>query len=144
MIPLLRISILPAAVPSPAPTTELFVFLGCTLVCAALALVTGILAKRKVHLGAAALTVLSLALAIYFAEQVGRSWSFPEWPLRIHLVFAYLGTGLAVLVAITGVLRLSRKRSWVWHGKAVRAFLTVVVFALGTGAWIFVVGTPPQ
>ena len=124
------------------PWTGFLIALAVTVVLLAGTLWSGFRGQRRAHVPFAVATILALLVAIYFAETVGTYWNFPDWPLWIHLRFAWAGTILILPVAVSGILALRRPGSAPGHKKLVFVFLGVVLCAIATGTWIFLVGSP--
>ena len=123
--------------PSTVPFWTAFV---TTVLLLVAALVTGYLRKRKVHLFLGPATVASLAVAVYFTEQLLRKYTFPADELAFHLIFAKAGGLLALPVVVTGIWLWRSERARVWHRAAVVLWLVSVLAATGTGLWMFGLG----
>lgn len=112
-----------------------------TVLLLVMALFTGFTRKRKVHLWLGPLTIVSLAFAIWFTEQLMRHYTFPADELAIHLVFAKAGGLMAIPVVVTGIWLWRSERARKWHRVMVFLWLASVVTATGTGLWMFSLGT---
>jgi len=123
--------------PSTVPFWIAFVV---TVVLLVVALFTGFTRKRKAHLWLGPLTIVSLGVAIWFTEQLMSHYTFPEYELGIHLVFAKAGGLLAIPVAISGIWLWRTERARKWHRILVFVWLASVLLATGTGLWMFGLG----
>ena len=127
-----------AATPTGEPPYLLLaLFLGLTVVLILVDLWTGFRGNRRAHVPSAMATVASFLAAIYFAETVGGYWRFDPTYLRIHLVAAWSGTGLALLTVGTGVLHLKNRIGRLWHKRFALLFVLFVLLATGTAFLMF-------
>ncbi len=124
------------------PWTAFLIALAVTVLLLVVTLLLGFQRRRRAHLLSAISTVLALLVAIYFAETVGSYWVFPKWPLRIHLSIAWAATGLILPVLVSGIQALRQRGRAPGHKKLVFLWLAVVLGAICTGCWIFLVGHP--
>lgn len=120
--------------PSTVPFWIAFVVTVALLV---VALFTGFTRKRKVHMWLGPLTIVSLAITIWFTEQLVRQYTFPEDELAFHLVFAKAGGLMAIPVAISGIWLWRTERARKWHRIIVFLWLACVLAATATGLWMF-------
>ncbi len=97
---------------------------------------------RRRHYGLALSTVLLLGAAIWQAEHIGRSFTFEELRLQVHLACAF-----AALACLPGVIwsgvRLARGsgRRPV-HRRWVGGFVILTVLAILTAGWMFLSAEP--
>ncbi len=97
----------------------------------------GLRNRREAHLGLALTTVLLLALAIVQAEMFGRGFTFPEFPLQVHLFAAF-----SALLSLPGVIW-SGLRLWkiedtrYLHIRWVAGFVFLTLASVGTAIWMF-------
>lgn len=106
--------------------------------------VTGLQAKRKLHLTLVACTVLSLAATIWSAERLGKQFDFDEAGVivPIHLTLAKIATLAYLLPVATGIATL---RSGAHRGKhRIAAFFTLALTVLTavTGTWMILAAEP--
>lgn len=120
--------------PSTVPFWIAFVV---TVVLLVLALFTGFTRKRNVHLWLGPLTIVSLAITIWFTEQLVRQYTFPADELAFHLVFAKAGGLMAIPVAVSGIWLWRTERARKWHRIIVFLWLASVLIATATGLWMF-------
>lgn len=113
-----------------------------TLVLLVVAIVAALRRKRKIHLVAGPLAIVSLAITVVFTERLVKTREFPPEELGIHLWFAKSGGVLALLVAISGVLLAFQPRLRKVHRVFVVLFLLVTLVATGTGIWVFQLSSP--
>ena len=125
-----------------APWMGFVIALVVTVLLLALDVWSGKTARRRPHVVLACVTLVALAVAIYFAERVGSYWTFPKGPLNVHLGLAYAATILALCVALSGVLHLYGKAPRKVHAAIAWLFVAGVIAATATGVWIFTVGEP--
>jgi len=123
-----------------ASTVPFWLAFGATVVLLLITLVTGWQRRRKLHLVAAPLTIVALAVAIVMTERLMQNYTFPEAAKVIHLPCAKAGGLLVLPVAITGVWLVFSERARRWHKMSVWIWLLSVVTATGTGIWMFVQG----
>lgn len=87
-------------------------------------------------------SVLTLAVAIVFAELMARERVFPQEAMRVHLVFAKAAGFAVVPVVVTGLLLLRRPGVRRWHLRAVWLFLLLAAAATVTGVYAFTGSMP--
>jgi hypothetical protein len=124
--------------PSTVPFWIAFVV---TVVLLVVSLFTGFTRKRKAHMWLGPLTIVSLAITIWYTEQLARQYTFPAEELAIHMVFAYAGALVAIPVAISGIWLWRTERARKWHRLIVFLWLACVLTATATGLWMFDLGT---
>ena len=110
---------------------------GAAVLLLAVALVSGLRRRRRLHLVVAPLAMVALALAIVATEQLLRSYTFPADDLRFHLRFAKTAGLLALPVIGTGLWLWRRPAARRWHRLAVWAFVLATAAATCTGIWLF-------
>ncbi len=125
-----------------APWTEFFIALVATVVFLASVVWTGKTHRRKAHYWSVGFAVVGLGFAIFYAERIGRLWSFPAVPLRIHLSLAYTATVMTVVATVSGLLHVFHKLTRRAHARMAWLALVCIVLATCTGVWIFLVGAP--
>lgn len=121
-----------------SPELRFLLFLGLTLALLGVVVATGLRARRRVHLSAVALAVLSLGTTIFFAERMGRHYDLAAAGAitPIHLAIAK-GTTLAYLAPlVTGILTLRDARWRPRHRVAAFLVLTLTVATAVTGTWM--------
>ncbi len=121
-----------------SPDLAFFSCLGTTLLVLGLVVVTGLRAKRGVHLVLVATAVVLLVATIYFAEQLGDDYDLESagWITPFHLTLAKITTACYLLPVVTGIRTLrdpGRRRAHRWAAFTVLA-LSVATFA--TGLWM--------
>ena len=119
-------------------------FLVVTLAFLGAVVVTGLKAKRKAHIPLVVCTVISLLVAIYYAEKLGESYDLEAagaiYP--IHLTIAKIATLSYLLPVITGVMTLKNPSRRKLHGKIAFAVIGLTVVTAITGTWM-VMASPP-
>jgi hypothetical protein len=113
-----------------------------TVVLLLLSLWTGHARRRKAHLWAVSITVVSLAGAIYLAEWYGSRFTFEDQIRRIHLFIAKASTLTLLGPIVTGLLSLRRPNPHPWHGRTVALFVFAVVVTVVTGTMMTLTGVP--
>lgn len=107
-------------------------------------LITGLEALRKRHLTLVALTVLSLALTIYWAEQLGRLYDLDAAGRikPVHLALAKIATLSYLLPIGTGLATLKRPATRRLHRKAAFLAVGLTLAAFATGTWMMLAAEP--
>jgi len=106
------------------------------------ALTSGRMRWRRLHLFAGPATMLALAVAVVFTEQLVRSFTFPAEEMRIHLFCAKSAGFLALPVIVTGVFLWRWPRLRKLHLVCVLTFVGMALVATATGVWVFSLATP--
>ena len=121
-----------------APGAGFVLFLALTLTLLVLVVLTGLRARRRVHLVLVATTLASLGATIFFAERLGTLYDLAAAGRiqGVHLFFAKT-TVVAYLVPVaTGLWTLrdgSRRRL---HGRIAFVVLALTVVTAVTGVWM--------
>ena len=113
-------------------------FLALTLVLLAAVVWSGLRARRIVHLPCVALTLASLGVTIYFAEQMGEHYDLESagWITPLHLTLAKLTTLAYLAPLVTGILTL-RDAGWRRrHRVCAFVVLALTVATAVTGTWM--------
>lgn len=117
-------------------TVGFLVFLTLTVLLLVAVILTGFKAKRKVHLRLVAITIVSLATAIYYAERLGTLYDLEAsgriYP--IHLWIAKAATVSYVLPLVTGFLTLKNPGMRRRHRWCAFLVVTLTLAAAVTGA----------
>jgi hypothetical protein len=113
-----------------------------TLVALVVALLSGLLRKRRVHLVAGPLTIALLVVAVILTEELVAHFVFPPAEMRIHLTFAIAAGCLALAVAASGGALVWLPKLRRLHRYCVFAFVVMALLATGTGIWVFSIATP--
>jgi hypothetical protein len=120
------------------PTVGFPLFLGATVVLLGAVVWTGLTARVAIHIPLVALTLVSLALAIYFALGLGRLYDLKAAGAitPTHMVIARIATASYLLPIVTGVMTLrSRKHRRLHFWMAMLVIVLTVVTAI-TGTWM--------
>ncbi|MFT5048883.1 MAG: hypothetical protein ACI8QZ_000270 [Chlamydiales bacterium] len=117
------------------PVTGFATFLLLTVVLLIVDVTTGLKGLLRIHLPCVMLTVVSLGVAIYFAERLGELYDIREAGMitPIHLALAKGTTAAYLLPVITGIRTLrdrSRRRT---HRHVAFSVLALTVLTAGTG-----------
>jgi hypothetical protein len=124
-----------------ATTYGFWLSFAATVVLLIASLASGLARRRRVHLVTGPLTMVALAFAVHYTEQLVRAYTFPPGPMRIHLTCAITAGALALPVIGSGLwlaLRPQRRRL---HRFCVLAFVGMTLVATGTGIWVFSIAT---
>lgn len=119
-----------------------WVALATTVVLLVVALASGLRSRRKLHLVAGPLAMVSLVGAVLLTELVSRRYSFDAEVKSIHLVCAKTGGLLALPVVLTGLWLWRSEKARLAHRVAVWLFVVATLVATATGIWMFSTGTP--
>ena len=117
------------------PGIGFVVFLFLTLCLLGGVVVTGLKARRKVHLRLVACAFVSLAIAIYYAERLGESYDVQSAGLitPIHLTLAKVTVLFYLLPVITGWRTIKNPNNRPLHGKIAYTVLALTVLTAVTG-----------
>jgi hypothetical protein len=109
-----------------------------TVLLLAFVVLTGLRARRRLHLTLVGVTIVSLGLTIVAAFGVGELYDLESagWITPVHLKLARFATASFVLPAATGVLTVRNGRVRPWHRGAAVVAVTLTVAAALTGFWM--------
>ena len=99
---------------------------------------------RRSHLRRALATVVLLVVAVVLALMLGEVRTFPEGTMAIHRFLARTTGVLVLAVVSTGILLWRRPKWRVVHRGLVYTLVVVMVAAIGTGTWAFLMSTPKE
>lgn len=120
------------------PTVGFPLFLVLTVALLGCDVWTGLRAKRRQHLTLVALTIVSLGIAIYFAEQLGELYDLEAagriYP--VHLAIAKIATAAYLLPIVTGIRLLRGGRSRRLHLRVAMLAIALTVTTAVTGTWM--------
>jgi len=118
--------------------TGLIVFLFLTVGLLAGAVMTGLQARRRVHIPVVVVAVVSLGVTIFFAERLGRLYDLEAagWVTPVHLTLAKITTAAFLLPIATGVRTLKHPGTRSLHRKLVFAVLALVAITSAFGTWM--------
>jgi len=105
---------------------------------------TGLKSRLRAHLVFVTLTVVSLALAIYYAEQLGKLYDLDAAGAikDVHLTLAKLATGSYLLPIATGIATYRNRARRKLHFKMAMIALVLTVSAAVTGTWMILAAEP--
>ncbi|MCB9916675.1 MAG: hypothetical protein H6828_16245 [Planctomycetes bacterium] len=128
------------------PVQGFLVFLVITLAFLGAAVVSGLRAKRAVHLPCVAGAVLALLVTIYYAEKLGGEYDLKTAGVitPIHLFLAKLTTLGYLLPVFTGVRTLRNQAGRKLHGRVAFAVLFMTVVTAATGTAMVLMSEPLQ
>ncbi len=111
--------------------------LGCTVL-------TGLAARRKVHIPLAVSSLLALLITIYYAEKLGEQYDVETAGMitPIHLTLAKITTALYALPVITGIMTIRKAQHLRWHRKIAFGVLGMTVITAGTGVAMILLSDP--
>jgi len=117
------------------PGVGFVVFLFVTLCFLGSVVVTGLKARRKVHLRLVVCALVSLAIAIYYAERLGESYDVKSAGVitPIHLTLAKVTVVAYLLPVITGWRTIKNAAGRPLHGKVAYSVLALTVLTAATG-----------
>lgn len=118
------------------PGVGFALFLVLTVIALVAVVVTGLRARVKVHIGCVAVTIVLLAIAIYFAEQLGELYDLRAAGVitPIHLTLAKITTVAFLLPIASGVMTLRDRRRKALHFKLAMLVLALTLATTVTGA----------
>jgi len=121
-----------------SPEVGFVTFLGLTLVLLGVVVATGLAARRRVHLVAVALAVVSLGTTIYHAERMGDLYDLAAAGsiTPVHLAIAKLTTLAYLAPVVTGVLTIRDARWRPRHRLVAFVVLAMTVATAVTGTWM--------
>lgn len=119
-------------------------FLGVTLCCLTVAVITGRAARRKIHLRVVTLTVISLAVTIYYAEQLGKLYDLEAagWIYPFHLLIAKVTASSYLVVVASGFATLKNTARRKTHSAIAYSVISLTVLTAITGTWMILAATP--
>ena len=119
-------------------------FLGITLSCLTGAVITGRAARRKIHLRVVTLTVISLAVTIYYAEQLGKLYDLEAagWIYPFHLLIAKVTAASYLVVIASGFATLKNTARRKTHSSIAYSVISLTVLTAITGTWMILAATP--
>lgn len=117
-----------------------WVALATTVVLLVVALASGMRGRRRLHLVAGPLAMVSLVAAVLLTELVSRRYAFDADVKAIHLVCAKIGGLLALPVVLTGLWLWRSEKARLLHRVAVWLFVVATLVATATGVWMFSTG----
>ena len=119
-------------------------FLVLTVGLIALVVVTGLKAKRKRHLTLVLFTVVSLAVTIYWAEQLGEEYDLESAGAitPVHLWMAKFTVAAYLLPVVTGLATIKNPKRRKLHGKVAFFVLAMTLATFATGLWMILASQP--
>ena len=119
------------------------VFLVITLACLTGAVVTGRAARRKLHLRIVTLTVISLVVTIYYAEQLGKLYDLESagWIYPFHLLIAKVASASYLIVIASGYATIKNTARRKTHATVAYSVIALTVLTAVTGAWMVFAAT---
>ena len=120
------------------------VFLVITLACLTGAVVTGRAARRKLHLRIVTLTVISLVVTIYYAEQLGKLYDLESagWIYPFHLLIAKVASASYLIVIASGYATIKNAAKRKTHAAIAYSVIGLTVLTAITGVWMLLAATP--
>jgi hypothetical protein len=119
-------------------------FLVTTLLLLTGAVITGRAARRKLHLPIVSLTIVSLCVTIYYAEQLGKLYDLESagWIYPFHLLIAKVSATSYLVVIGSGLATLRDTARRKTHSTIAYSVITLTVLTAITGAWMILAATP--
>jgi hypothetical protein len=121
--------------------TGLGASLTATVVIIGIALVLAHQHRAKAHIAFIGLFLLAFLVTLYFAETLGRRYTFDHISYPIHMSIAIFTAGFTLAPLITGTLHYKGKAERKTHMWVSRAWGVCLVLALVTGGWMISNGT---
>ena len=120
------------------------VFIVITLACLTGAVITGRAARRKLHLRIVAVTVISLAVTIYCAEQLGKLYDLEAagWIYPFHLLIAKVSSASYLVVIASGYATVKNTARRKTHAAIAYSVIGLTVLTAITGTWMILAATP--
>ena len=124
--------------------TGFLLFLCVTLAGLAGAVVTGRAARRKAHFCCVTTAIVSLGVAIYYAEQLGKLYDLEAagWIYPFHLLLAKVTTASYLVVIVSGLATLRSSSRRKTHGRITYSVLVLTVMTAITGIWMILAASP--
>lgn len=119
-------------------------FLLVTVAILAVVVVTGLQARRRAHVPAVISLVVSLGLAIFFAERLGEHYDVESagWITPVHLTIAKITTVGYLVPVATGLWTLRHPGTRKLHGRVAFAIVALTVLTAVTGVTMVALATP--
>lgn len=117
-------------------------FLGLSVISLIAVWITGLRAKRRLHLFCVIAMAVFLLATIYFAWRVGKLLSFPPDRYAIHMPLARIAFYMLLAPVVTGSLHWFGKISRKAHLFAAILFTVMTLAAFATGAWMMMGAAP--
>lgn len=120
----------------PTPGVGFALFLVLTVIALVAVVATGLRARVKLHIGLVATTLVLLAIAIYFAEQLGELYDLRAAGAitPIHLTLAKITTLAYLLPVASGLMTLRNRAHRRLHFKLAMLVLALTLATTVTGA----------
>lgn len=127
-----------------SPTVGFVVFLALTLACLGGAVVTGLKARRRLHIPCVAAAIACLAATIYYAKELGLDYDLQSAGLitPIHLTLAKVTTALYLLPIATGIATILKPARRRWHRRVAFLVLAMTVITAITGTTMILMAKP--
>ncbi|MDE0891482.1 MAG: hypothetical protein OSB14_04800 [Planctomycetota bacterium] len=108
------------------------------------AVITGRAARRKLHLPIVSLTIVSLCVTIYYAEQLGKLYDLESagWIYPFHLLIAKVSATSYLVVIGSGLATLRDTARRKTHSTIAYSVITLTVLTAITGTWMILAATP--
>lgn len=126
------------------PLAGFVVFLLATVALLCGVVVTGRRARLAWHLPLVGLTLISLAVTIVHAKELGQRYDLASAGriTPVHLALAKIATAAYLAPAITGVLTLRDRKHRRLHSKAAMLVLALTLASTLTGLWMLLAASP--
>jgi len=127
-----------------APFEGFVVFLVVTVLLLVATVATGLTARLRAHLVLVAVTVLSLGVTIWFAEQLGLEYDLTAAGAikDVHLSLAKLATLSYLGPLASGFATLRDRAHKKLHLRIALVTVVLTVLAAATGAWMLALAEP--
>jgi len=118
----------------------LFVSLAVTVVVLLAAMYWGHKKQLKAHLAGVGVFLVVFLVTVFFAEMLGRHYSFTQPSFGVHLTVAILTSLGTVAPLLTGHQHWKGKATLRAHRLVVSVWLVGIIAAVGTGMWMLTSG----
>ncbi|MBK7877633.1 MAG: hypothetical protein IPJ77_18245 [Planctomycetes bacterium] len=121
-----------------SPGTGFVVCFGLTLALLGVVVVTGLKARRALHLTCVVLTVAALGATIYYAYGLGKIYDLAAagWITPVHLSLARANTVALLVPVVTGIRTMFVPATRALHRRMAFLVIGLTVLTAITGAWM--------
>ena len=127
-----------------SPTVGFVVFLALTLGGLGCTVVTGLRARRRLHIPSVVFSIACLAVTIVYAKKLGDQFDLKSagWITPFHLTLAKVTTALYLVPIATGIATIFRPATRRWHRRFAFLVLALTVATAITGTAMILLADP--